>query len=49
MNELEAEGTLAKRQLPMVLSASPEAFDGYVRSEAKRWEKIIKDNHLRID
>ena len=49
MNELEAEGTLAKRQLPMVLSASPEAFDGYVRSEATRWEKIIKDNHLRID
>ena len=49
MKELEAEGMLAKRQLPMVLSASPKAFDEYVRSEAKRWEKIIKDNNLRID
>lgn len=49
MKELEAEGALARRQLPIVLSASPKEFDDYVRSEAKRWEKIIKDNNLRID
>jgi len=49
MKELEAEGALAKRQLPIVLSTSPKEFDDYVRSEAKRWEKIIKDNNLRID
>ncbi|HTE16131.1 MAG TPA: tripartite tricarboxylate transporter substrate-binding protein [Burkholderiales bacterium] len=49
MQELEAEGLLAKRQLPIALSTSAKEFDGYVRSEAKRWEKIIKDNNLRID
>jgi tripartite-type tricarboxylate transporter receptor subunit TctC len=49
MKELEAEGLLAKRQLPISLSASPKESDDYVRSEAKRWEKIIKDNNLRID
>jgi tripartite-type tricarboxylate transporter receptor subunit TctC len=49
MKELEAEGALAKRQLPISLSASPKESDDYVQSEAKRWEKIIKDNNLRID
>lgn len=49
MRELEAEGALAKRQLPMDISASPKAFDDYVRAEAKRWEKIVKDNNVRID
>jgi len=49
MKELEAEGLLAKRQLPISLSASPKESEDYVRSEAKRWEKIIKDNNLRID
>ncbi len=49
MKELEAEGLLSKRQLPISLSASPKESDDYVRSEAKRWEKIIKDNNLRID
>jgi len=49
MKDLEAEGALAKRQLPISLSTSPKESDDYVRSEAKRWEKIIKDNNLRID
>jgi tripartite-type tricarboxylate transporter receptor subunit TctC len=49
MKELEADGALAKRQLPISLSASPKESDDYGRSEAKRWEKIIKDNNLRID
>lgn len=48
MKELEAEGLLAKRQLPMALSASPKAFDEYVQSESKRWEKIIRDNKVVI-
>ena len=49
MNELEAEGVLAKRQTPISISASPAEFDAYVQSEMKRWAKIIKDNNVRID
>jgi tripartite-type tricarboxylate transporter receptor subunit TctC len=49
MNELEAEGMLAKRAIPISLSASPTEFNAYVVSEMKRWEKIIKDNDVRID
>jgi tripartite-type tricarboxylate transporter receptor subunit TctC len=49
MKELEAEGQLARRQLPIALSASPQEFDGYVQSESKRWEKIIRDNKVVIE
>lgn len=49
MKELDGEGTLTKRQLPVALSASPEAFGAFVQAEAKRWEKIIRDNSVRID
>jgi tripartite-type tricarboxylate transporter receptor subunit TctC len=49
MKELEAEGQLAKRQLPIALSTSSKEFDDYVRSEAKRWEKIIRDNKVAIE
>jgi len=49
MKELAAEGVLEKRQTPMSLSASPAEFDAYVLSELKRWEKIIKDNDVKID
>jgi hypothetical protein len=33
----------------MSLSASPADFDAYVVSELKRWDRIIKDNKVRID
>jgi len=49
MNELEAEGTLAKRQTPISLSDSPAEFNAYVLSEMKRWEKIIRDNNVKLD
>jgi len=49
MKELEAEGVLAKRQTPISLSESPAEFDAYVLSEMKRWEKIIRDNQVKID
>ena len=49
MKELEAEGILGKRQLPIALSASPKEFDDFVRAEARRWEKIIRDNKVVIE
>ena len=49
MKELDTDGTLSKRQLPVSLSASPEEFTAFVNSEAKRWEKIIKANNVKID
>jgi tripartite-type tricarboxylate transporter receptor subunit TctC len=49
MKELDSEGLLAKRQIPISLSASPAEFDAYVLSEMKRWDKIIKDNKVKID
>jgi len=49
MKELEAEGVLEKRQTPISLSASPADFDAYVLSELKRWDKIIRDNNVKID
>jgi len=49
MRELEAEGVLEKRQTPIRLSASPADFDAYVLSELRRWDKIIKDNQVKID
>jgi tripartite-type tricarboxylate transporter receptor subunit TctC len=49
MKELDADGTLSKRQLPVSLSASPEEFTAFVNAEAKRWEKIIKANAVKID
>jgi tripartite-type tricarboxylate transporter receptor subunit TctC len=49
MKELESEGVLEKRQTPISLSTSPADFDAYVLSEMRRWEKIIRDNSVRID
>ncbi|MGH6691169.1 MAG: tripartite tricarboxylate transporter substrate-binding protein [Gammaproteobacteria bacterium] len=49
MNELEAEGLLAKRQTPISLSGAPAEFNAYVLSEMKRWERVIRDNQIRID
>jgi tripartite-type tricarboxylate transporter receptor subunit TctC len=49
MKELDGEGLLTKRQLPMSLSASPGEFNAFVHAEAKRWGRIISDNAVRID
>jgi tripartite-type tricarboxylate transporter receptor subunit TctC len=49
MKELDADGSLSKRSLPVSLSASPEEFAGFVRAEAARWKKIISDNSVKID
>lgn len=49
MKELEAEGMLTKRAIPLSVSESPAEFDAYVASENKRWLKIIRDNNVNID
>ena len=49
MKELEAEGMLTKRAIPLSISESPAGFDAYVLSENKRWLKIIRDNNVSID
>jgi tripartite-type tricarboxylate transporter receptor subunit TctC len=49
MKDLDADGSLSKRQLPVSLSASPGEFTAFVRAEADRWQKIIKENNVRID
>jgi tripartite-type tricarboxylate transporter receptor subunit TctC len=35
--------------VPVATSASPEAFDSFVKSEVARWSRIIKDNQIRLD
>jgi tripartite-type tricarboxylate transporter receptor subunit TctC len=49
MKELDTDGTLSKRQLPVSLSATPEEFAAFVQSEAKRWERIIRENGVKLD
>ena len=49
MKELDQDGSLTKRQLPISVSASPEEFNTFVQSEARRWTKIIKENAVKID
>ena len=48
MKELEGEGLLVKRQLPLALSASAKEFDDFVQAESRRWDKIIRDNKVTI-
>lgn len=49
MKEPEMQEYLAKRLIPVTLSASPRDFDEFVRAESRRWAKIIKDNQVKID
>lgn len=49
MKELDAEGMLSKRLIPVSLSESPADFNAYVVSEMHRWQKIIKDGNVSID
>jgi tripartite-type tricarboxylate transporter receptor subunit TctC len=49
MKELDAEGMMAKRLIPVSLSESPADFNSYVLSEMHRWQKIIKDGNVSLD
>ena len=37
MKELDADGSLVKRQLPISLSASPEEFTAFVNADVAKW------------
>jgi len=49
MGDPEMKDYLAKRLIPLALSESPAAFSAYVQSEAKRWDRIIRDNKVVIE
>jgi tripartite-type tricarboxylate transporter receptor subunit TctC len=49
LSDPEMKDYLAKRLIPLALSESPAAFTAYVQSEAKRWDKIIRDNKVVIE
>ncbi len=49
LGDAEMKDYLAKRLIPLALSESPAAFSAYVQSEAKRWDKIIRDNKVVIE
>jgi tripartite-type tricarboxylate transporter receptor subunit TctC len=49
MKELDAEGMLSKRLIPVSLSESPAEFNAYVLSEMHRWQQIIKNGNVNLD
>ena len=49
LSQSETKESAAKRLVPLAVSVSPAAFDKFVLAEIRRWEKVVKDNNLRID
>jgi len=49
MTDADMQDFMAKRGIPVTVSASPAEFNAYVRSERERWTKIVNDNQVRID
>ena len=49
LSQAETKEAAAKRLVPLAVSRSPAAFDQFVLSEIRRWEKVVKDNNLRIE
>ena len=38
-----------KAVIPLTPSKSPEDFDGFVKTEAARWKKIVSDNRVTVE
>lgn len=49
MKEPEMQELFAKRSVPLVMSESPAELNAYVLSESRRWDRIIRENAVRID
>jgi tripartite-type tricarboxylate transporter receptor subunit TctC len=39
----------ARSLVPIAVSRSPEEFQGYVRDEIRRWERIIRENNIKLE
>lgn len=48
-NRAQVKSAFAKASVPMVISSSPEEFRGFVDGQLKRWQRIIKENNVKID
>src|SRR5688572_13431190 len=49
MKEPEMQELFARRSVPLAMSESPAEFNAYVLSESRRWDRIIRENAVRID
>lgn len=49
LSQAEMKETYARRLVPLAVSRSPAEFDNFVKSEIRRWEKVVKDNNLHIE
>ena len=45
----QTQEAFAKAGVPLTPSASPAEFQEFVRSELKRWARIIKENNVKFD
>jgi tripartite-type tricarboxylate transporter receptor subunit TctC len=49
LREPQLKDYLEKRTFSVEPSASPAEFNAFVQAEVKRWEKIIRENDVKID
>ena len=49
LTDPETKEQLAKRLVPVAVSASPAEFDAFLASELKRWAKLVKDHNVKLD
>ena len=40
---------LAKTMMAVSLSATPEAYTAFVRTETEKWAKVVRENNIRIE
>ena len=45
----QVQAAFVKAGVPLTPSASPEEFQEFVRSELKRWARIIKENNVKFE
>ncbi len=49
MESPEMKESLGKRYMAVVVNKSPAEFNEFVRSEVKKWGKIVIDNNITVD
>jgi tripartite-type tricarboxylate transporter receptor subunit TctC len=48
MRQPQVKDAFDKVKVPMAVSASPEEFQDYVRTETKRWAAVIRNNNIKL-